>query len=57
MCKTEYAEGGAKLHHPAQDRVNSNVRSYSDAVYCHGDLVYYKGLDSPKWKGPASVLG
>ena len=21
MCKTEYAEGGAKLHHPAQDRV------------------------------------
>ena len=21
MSKTEYAEGGAKLHHPAQDRV------------------------------------
>ena len=21
MCKTEYAKGGAKLHHPAQDRV------------------------------------
>jgi len=20
MCRTEYAEGGAKLHHPAQDR-------------------------------------
>ena len=33
------------------------MRSYSDAVYCHGDLVYYKRLDSPKWKGPASVLG
>ena len=22
MCKTEYADGGAQLHHPTQDSVN-----------------------------------
>ena len=47
------AESSSKI----RQALNSNVRSYSDAVYCHGDLVYYKRLDSPKWKGPASVLG
>ena len=47
------AESSSKI----RKALNSNVRSYSDAVYCHGDLVYYKRLDSPKWKGPASVLG
>ena len=25
MCKAEYAEVGAKLHHPAQDRVDCMV--------------------------------
>ena len=25
MCKTEYAKGGEKLHHPAQDRVKEGV--------------------------------
>ena len=47
------AESSSKI----RQALNSNVRSYSDAVYCHGDLVYYKRLDSAKWKGPASVLG
>ena len=37
--------------------MNNNVRSYSDAVYFQGDLVYYKRVDSSQWKGPASVLG
>ena len=31
MCKTEYAEGGAKLHHPAQDRVKALI--YRNARY------------------------
>ena len=30
MCETEYAEGGAKLHHPAQDRVNQALVLISD---------------------------
>ena len=47
------AESSSKI----RQALNSNVRSYSDAVYSPGDLVYYKRLDSPKWKGPASVLG
>ena len=47
------AESSSKI----RQALNKNVRSYSDAVYCHGDLVYCKRLDSPKWKGPASVLG
>ena len=34
-----------------------NVRSYSDTVYCHGNLVYYKRLYIPKPNKPASVIG
>ena len=37
--------------------LNSNVRSYADAVYSQGDLVLYKRQNEAKWKGPATVLG
>ena len=36
MCETEYAEGGAKLHHPAQDRVKqTNKISFSSYTLPH----------------------
>ena len=47
------AESSSKI----RQALNNNVRSYSDAVYSQGDLVYYKRVDSSQWKGPASVLG
>lgn len=33
------------------------TRSYSDQVYCSGDMVYYKRLRSDQWHGPAKLLG
>lgn len=33
------------------------TRTYSDKVYCIGDMVYYKRLASENWHGPARLLG
>ena len=37
--------------------LNRKTRSYSDQVFCSGDLVYFKRLGSDIWNGPATVLG
>lgn len=37
--------------------LNRKTRTYSDQVYCSGDSVYFKRMDSSSWKGPATVLG
>ena len=37
--------------------LNHNVRSSGDIKYVTGDIVYYKRLNEPRWKGPATVLG
>ena len=33
------------------------IRSYSDAIYNHGDNVFYKLPDQRRWQGPAAVIG
>ena len=33
------------------------VRSCNDAIFDHGDKVYYKRNNDRRWKGPASVIG
>ena len=37
--------------------LSRKTRSYSDKVYCIGDMVYYKRLSSDNWHGPAKILG
>ena len=34
-----------------------NIRTSGEVKYITGDVVYYKRLDSKKWKGPAVVIG
>ena len=34
-----------------------NVRTSGEVKYVTGDVVYYKRLDSKKWRGPAVVIG
>ena len=33
------------------------IRSYCDAIYNHGDNVFYKLPDQRRWQGPAAVIG
>ena len=33
------------------------IRSYCDAIYNHGDNVFYKLSDQHRWQGPAAVIG
>ena len=33
------------------------IRSYCDAIYNHGDNVFYKLPDQHHWQGPAAVIG
>ena len=33
------------------------IRSYCDAIYNHGDNVFYKLPDQRWWQGPAAVIG
>ena len=33
------------------------IRSYCDAIYDHGDTVFYKLPDQHRWQGPAGVIG
>lgn len=37
--------------------LSRKTRSHSDKVYCTGDMVYYKRLNSERWHGPAKLLG
>ena len=34
-----------------------NIRTSGDTVYVTGDKVYYKRVDSRRWKGPGTVIG
>ena len=33
------------------------IRSYCDAIYDHGDNIFYKLPDQHWWQGPAAVIG
>ena len=37
--------------------LSRKTRSYSDHIYCTGDIVYYKRLRSDQWHGSAKLLG
>ena len=37
--------------------LNHNIRTSGDIKYFSGDKVYYRRMDSRKWKGPAVVIG
>ena len=37
--------------------LSHNIRTSNNQRFLNGDLVYYKRLDNPEWKGPGTVIG
>ena len=38
-------------------KLKRHIKSYCDAIYNHGDNVFYKLPDQGRWQGPAAVIG